>query len=142
MRVTETEDLKTPLQRVIAEINMRDPGEEMTMEQREIFESKCLLQYQESHFIFNAEHPPTLVGVVQERPTVSLCPLPLPGNSSPDGERPTNTPCLCAKRLLLAPVQSVRNPAGKKHDCFLRKHTIKVKHMIAFFRRISWKPDI
>ncbi len=122
MGVREPEDLKNPLQRVIAEVNMRDPDEEMTMEQREIFASECLLQYQESHFVFNAEHPPKLV---QERPMLS----------------PTmwvmNTPCLCAKRLLLAPVESVRTPAGKTQDCFLRKRTIKVKQMIAVFRRIS-----
>ena len=121
MRMTETEDLKNPLQRVIAEVNMRDPDEEMTMEQREIFESKCLLQYQESHFVFNAEHPPTLAERPMMSPTMS----------------PTNTPCLCAKRLLLAPVESVRTPAAKTHDCFLRKHTIKVKHMNPFFCRIS-----
>ena len=121
MRATEPEDHKNPLQRVIAEVHMRDPDEEMTMEQREIFESKCLLQYQESHFVFNAEHPPTLAERPMMSPTMS----------------PTNTPCLCAKRLLLAPVESVRTPAGKTQDCFLRKRTIKVKQMIAFFGLIS-----
>jgi hypothetical protein len=107
----EADAFKNPLQRVIAEVNMRDPDDEMTMEQREIFESKCLLQYQESHFVFNVEHPPKLV---QERPML------------PPTMWVMNTPCLCAKRLLLAPFESVRTPAGKTQDCFLRKRTIKV----------------
>ena len=91
----------------------------VTGEEMKIFERKCLLQYQESNFVCNAEHPPTLV---QERPTVSLCPLPLTGNSSSDGERPTNTPCLCTKRLLLTPVENVRVPAGKPPLNLRAKH--------------------
>ena len=125
MRVTELVDLKPPLQRVIAEVNMRDPDEEITMEQREIFENTCLLQYQERHLGFNAEHPPKLVHQHHIGGPVLV------------QDRPTNIPCLCAKRLLLAPVESVRTPAGKTQDCFLRKRTIKVKQMIAFFGLIS-----